>query len=32
MKTLSVPLEVERQFGFTPEPPKWWRPPTTRER
>ena len=28
LKTLSVPLEVERQFGFSPEPPKWWRPPT----
>ena len=27
MKTLSVPLEVERQFGYSPEPPKWWRPP-----
>lgn len=27
MKTLSIPLEVERQFGFSPEPPKWWRPP-----
>jgi len=29
MKTLSVPLEVERQFGYSPEPPKWWRPPST---
>lgn len=27
MKTLSVPFEVERQFGFSPEPAKWWRPP-----
>lgn len=27
MKTLSVPLELERQFGFSPEPQKWWRPP-----
>ncbi|QYE37121.1 hypothetical protein KZX46_22275 (plasmid) [Polymorphobacter sp. PAMC 29334] len=27
MKTLSVPHEVERQFGFSPEPAKWWRPP-----
>ena len=27
MKTLSVPHEVERQFGYSPEPPKWWRPP-----
>ncbi len=26
MKTLSVPFEVERQFGFSPEPHKWWRP------
>ena len=28
MKTLSVPLEVERQFGFSPEPQKWWSPTT----
>ena len=28
MKTLSVPLELERQFGFSPEPHNWWRPPT----
>ncbi len=28
MKTLSVPIEVERQFGYSPEPPKWWRPPS----
>lgn len=27
LKTLSVPYEVERQFGFSPEPAKWWRPP-----
>ncbi|MCP3730005.1 hypothetical protein M9978_06140 [Sphingomonas sp. MG17] len=27
LKTLSVPHEVERQFGFSPEPQKWWRPP-----
>lgn len=27
MKILSVPHEVERQFGYSPEPPKWWRPP-----
>ena len=27
LKTLSVPMELERQFGFSPEPPKWWRPP-----
>ncbi len=27
MKTLSVPFEVERQFGYSPEPQKWWRPP-----
>lgn len=27
MKTLSVPHEVERQFGYSPEPQKWWRPP-----
>ena len=26
MKTLSVPLEKERQFGFSPEQPKWWSP------
>lgn len=26
MKTLSVPFEVERQFGYSPEPPKWWQP------
>ncbi|MDQ2852320.1 MAG: hypothetical protein M3Y49_16630 [Actinomycetota bacterium] len=29
MKTLSVPLDVERQFGYSPEPPTWWRPPST---
>ena len=30
LKTLSVPFELERQFGFSPEPPKWWRaPPST---
>ncbi len=28
MKTLSVPIELERQFGYSPEPQKWWRPPT----
>ena len=27
MKTLSVPLELERQFGYSPEPQRWWRPP-----
>ena len=27
MKTLSVPLELERQFGYSPEPQKWWPPP-----
>lgn len=26
LKTLSVPLELERQFGYSPEPVKWWRP------
>ncbi len=30
LKTLSVPMELERQFGFSPEPPKWWRPPPAR--
>lgn len=25
MKTLSVPFELERQFGYSPEPPKWWK-------
>ncbi len=29
MKTLSVPLELERQFGYSPEPEKWWRPPVS---
>ena len=24
MKTLSVPIEVERAFGYSPEPQKWW--------
>ena len=28
LKTLSVPHEVERQFGYSPEPERWWRPPT----
>lgn len=28
MKTLSVPHELERQFGYSPEPPKWWQPIT----
>jgi len=28
MKTLSVPLEIEQQFGYSPEPHKWWRPPS----
>ena len=28
MKTLSVPIELERQFGYSPEPQTWWRPPT----
>jgi catechol 2,3-dioxygenase-like lactoylglutathione lyase family enzyme len=28
MKTLSVPIELERPFGYSPEPQKWWRPPT----
>ncbi len=27
LKTLSVPFELERQFGYSPEPPMWWRPP-----
>ncbi len=27
MKTLSVPHELERQFGYSPDPGKWWRPP-----
>lgn len=27
LKTLSVPHEVERQFGYSPEPARWWRPP-----
>ena len=31
MKTLSVPLEVERAFGYSPEPAKWWRPPAKNE-
>lgn len=31
MKTLSVPYEVERQFGYSPEPPKWWQPATQTE-
>lgn len=31
MKTLSVPLELERQFGYSPEPPKWWQPPARSE-
>jgi catechol 2,3-dioxygenase-like lactoylglutathione lyase family enzyme len=26
MKTLSVPRELERRFGYSPEPAKWWRP------
>lgn len=28
MKTLSIPLEVERQFGYSPEPQKWWPHPS----
>ena len=28
LKTVSVPLELERRFGFSPEPPKWWAGPT----
>ncbi len=31
MKTLSIPLEVERLFGYSPEPPKWWRGPAKPE-
>ena len=31
MKTLSVPIELERQFGYSPEPQTWWRPPSPRE-
>lgn len=31
MKTLSVPIEVERQFGYSPEPLKWWRPPASEQ-
>ena len=27
MKTLSVPLEVERQFGYSPALPQWWEHP-----
>ena len=27
LKTLSVPFEVEQQFGYAPEPAKWWQPP-----
>ena len=29
MKTLSVPTELERQFGFCPAPNTWWRPPAS---
>ena len=29
MKTLSVPHDLERAFGFAPEPPKWWHPPAS---
>ena len=28
LKTLSVPHELEREFAFSPEPPKWWGGPT----
>jgi catechol 2,3-dioxygenase-like lactoylglutathione lyase family enzyme len=31
MKTLSVLLELEQQFGYRPEPPRWWRPPAAGE-
>ena len=27
LETLSVPVELERKFGYSPEPHKWWRPP-----
>lgn len=27
MKTLSVPHELEGQFGYAPAPARWWRPP-----
>ena len=30
LKTLSVPTDLERQFGFSPEPPRWWRTPPAR--
>ncbi len=32
LKTLSVPPELERQFGFSPEPPRWWSAPAPAER
>ena len=27
LKTLSIPRDLERTFGFSPEAPRWWRPP-----
>lgn len=27
LKTLSIPHEVEQQFGYAPEIARWWRPP-----
>lgn len=32
LKTLSVPHELERAFGYSPESQKWWRPPTSGNR
>jgi catechol 2,3-dioxygenase-like lactoylglutathione lyase family enzyme len=29
LKTLSVPRELEQQFGFAPEENRWWRPPAS---
>ena len=29
LKTLSVPHELEQQFGFAPEENRWWRPPAS---
>jgi catechol 2,3-dioxygenase-like lactoylglutathione lyase family enzyme len=29
LKTLSVPHELEKQFGFAPEENRWWRPPAS---
>ena len=27
LKTLSVPVDLERVFGYAPEPQRWWQPP-----